>query len=368
MKNPLGISPLFHRLLYCSCLSFHVFYLPYRRGQALEVAPLLPALRAKPIENQQSHSFVIQAVSFKDYPSLKQLALKHPLLNLPAEENLLKEKIKVSQKSFSETLTMEKRNFVFVLKTKEGEVIGSSQIASKSGTPNTPSYSLKIYEENKEGKKKKPCHLAEKNQLRATTSHKIKSGRYKYLKLRKITNGPSYLGGLILHQDYRGHIEKAGKQLSLIRFLFAGIYPHFFKNTFHAEVAPFLNAQGKNPFFEQFIKKHISLSMPEIDYLTLTNKEKLFANYPKGKISFSSLPKEVQKSIGKPGLFSQRAGALLKKQNFRFVEEVDPFDGGPYMQAQAKKIPVIQGINKVYLKKNLNNLYLKTKVAFCPAG
>ena len=71
---------------------------------------------------------------------------------------------------------------------------------------------------------------------------------------------------------------------------------------------------------------------------------------PKGEIKLSSLPEEVQKTIGKPGLFSQRALALLEKQNFRFVDEVDPFDGGPYIQAQAKDIPIIQQIKKVKLK------------------
>ena len=321
-----------------------------------------------------SKGFVIRAVSFADYPSLRQLALKHPLLNLPAEEKLLKEKIEISQNSFNETLPKEKRNFLFVLKTVDGidptkspstnkafssvttdpapllirrvtsnlgtqppstnrapssvlprpggdSVIGSSQVSAKSGTIAIPSYSLKM----------------------------DKKEQGSFLCLKKITDGPSYLGGLILQEDYRGHPEKLGKQISLIRFLFAGIYPHFFEDTFHAEVAPFLNKEGENPFFENFIKKHISLSMQEIDYLTLTNKEQLFANYPKNPIALSDLPDQVQQSLGKPGLFSQRASALLTKQNFCFSGEVDPFDGGPYMQAKAKSIPIIQSIKKVSL-------------------
>ena len=278
-----------------------------------------------------SKKFVIQAVSFKDYSSLRKLALKYPLLNLPAEEKLLKEKIELSQNSFNEILPKEKRNFLFVLKTLEGDIIGSSQISSKSGTKSKPSYSLKIHKNNKSP----------------------------FLCLKKITDGPSYLGGLILNMHYRGHPEKAGKQLSLIRFLFAGVFPHFFENTFHAEVAPFLDKQGQNQFFEQFIKKHSSLSMSEIDYLTLTNKEKLFAHYPKGEIALSSLPKEVQKSIGKPGVFSGRALALLEKQHFRFVDEVDPFDGGPYMQAKATNIPIIQQIKKVSLKPTHDDISQK---------
>ena len=268
-----------------------------------------------------SHPFILQAVSFEDYPSLQKLALKYPLLNLPAEKHLLNKKIETSINSFNESLIREKRNFLFVLKTKEGEVIGSSQISVKSGTVKNPSYSLKIMEKNK-----------------------------KCLCLKKITDGPSYLGGLILDMRYRGQAEKLGKQLSLIRFLFVGVFPHFFENIFHAELAPFLDKNGKNPFFEHFIQKSISLSMKEIDYLTLTNKEKLFAHYPRELILWSALPKGVQKTLGQPGLFSQRALALLERQGFRFVGEVDPFDGGPYLQAQLKDIPVIQNIKKVSVK------------------
>ena len=266
--------------------------------------------------------FLIQSVSFEDYSSLRKLALKYPLMNLPSSEDLLKKKIEVSEESFLETIPKEKRNFLFVLKTKPGEVLGSSQVAAKSGTKKIPSYSLKIFEEQGQN----------------------------ILQLKTITDGPSYLGGLILDEKYRGSPEKAGKQLSLSRFLFAAMRPEFFENTFHAEVAPFLDKEGKNTFFESFVKQYVSLSMEEIDYLTLTDKEKLFTSYPSGRVLFSTLPKTVQQSLGKPGLFSQRAAALLEKQNFQFIGEVDPFDGGPYMQAKVGDIPIIQNAKKVFLK------------------
>jgi len=265
----------------------------------------------------------VWSVGSEDYSSLRQLALKYPLLNLPAEETLLKKKIEVSKASFAQSLPKEKRVFLFVFKTLSGEVIGSSQVASRSGTADIPSYSLQII-----GKDQK-----------------------KLLQLKTITNGPSYLGGLILTEKYRGCPEKAGKQLSLIRFLFAAVYPSFFEDVFHAEVAPFVDEAGANPFFEYFIRPRIHLSMEEIDYLTLTNKEKLFASYPRDKILFSDLPPSVQNSLGRPGLFSRRAAGLLRKQNFQFVNEVDPFDGGPYMQAKANDIPLIQNTKKVFLKE-----------------
>ena len=282
---------------------------------------------------------IIQSVSDEDFSSLRELASKYPLLNLPSEENLLKEKIKISEQSFAKDIPEEKRNFLFVLKEENGAVIGSSQLAIQSGTPIQPSYSLKIFHQN--------------------TSEA-------FLQLIKITDGPSYLGGLILSEHYRGQPEKAGKQLSLIRFLFAAMFPKIFKKTFHAEVAPYLDEKGKNPFFEYFIKQYTSLSMEEIDYLTLTDKEKLFSFYPREKVLFSTLPDSVQKSLGKAGFYSQRAAGLLNNQNFSFVGEVDPFDGGPYLQAHINNIPLIQKTKEVFLKEeklnsNINLTPQKTK-------
>ncbi|MDE0119507.1 MAG: arginine N-succinyltransferase [Bdellovibrionales bacterium] len=267
-------------------------------------------------------SFLIQSASLCDYSSLRKLALKHPLLNLPADPALLKKKIQTSEDSFKGALEREKRQFLFVIKKREKsgeeEVIGSSQIFSKFGTRKNPFYSLKV------------CY------------HEA------VLQLKVVRDGPSYLGGLIVDEPYRGHTEKIGKQISLIRFLFAAICGECFESTLHAEVAPFLDEKGQNPFYEHFIRPRLSLSMPEIDYLTLTNKEKLFSSYPREKILFSSLPESVRKGLGKPGLFSQRAARLLEKQNFYFTGEVDPFDGGPYMQAQTKDIPLIKNTKKVF--------------------
>ena len=277
--------------------------------------------------------FIIQSVSTKDYPALKKLAKKYALLNLPSSPSLLKKKIEQSEKSFSETLPPKNRNFLFVLKTQEGELIGSSQVSAQSATKSAPSYSLKIFHP--------PSPLRrQKSKLKKTP----------FLKLKIITDGPSYLGGLVLEKKYRGHPLKAGKQISLIRFLWAGMRPQVFKDVFHAEVAPFLNKQGKNPFFEEFIFPRIGLSMKEIDYLTLTDKEKLFSSYPKEKLFLSDLPLSVRKTLGKPGPLSQKAEGLLRQQNFSFAKEVDPFDGGPYLQAKKEHIPLIQHTKKVFLE------------------
>ena len=274
-------------------------------------------------KSQKANNFIIESVKTKDYPALRKLALKHALLNLPNNPKLLKKKIAQSISSFNGKTVKSERNFLFVMKkAPSGVIVGSAQISSKMGTKKKPFYSLNIQTEH--------------------------GGQF--LKLKTLKNGPSYLGGLIVDKALRGNPQKLGKQLSQIRFLFAGLCPQHFEDTLHAEVAPFLDLKGKNPFFELFVKKYISLSMQQIDYLTLTNKEKLFTHYPRGKIWLKSLPPKALKTLGKSGRFSQRAEKLLKKQNFTFAGAIDPFDGGPYLQAKRQNIPIIKNSRKVVLK------------------
>ena len=274
------------------------------------------------MKKNQDKNWLIKSASLTDLPALKKMALKYPLMNLPSDDRLLAKKICLSEASFASVLTLKTGVFFFLLKTKEGKIIGSSQLSTQLGTKAQASYSLKMFKNKKEP----------------------------YLKLHITQEGPSYLGGLILEEKYRGHPLKGGKQISLIRFLFVAMYPELFRSNFRAEVAPFLDQDGKNLFFENFIRPRIKLSMEEIDYLTLSDKEKLFSLYPREKILLSSLPKKVQESLGKPGFFSQRAASLLQKQNFKTGTEIDPFDGGPYIEAQKTEIPFIQNTKKVLVE------------------
>ena len=316
--------------------------------------------------SKKSADFFISSVTEDDYPALRALALDYPLLNLPSEPQLLRARIQASVQSFAGIMPRPQRGFLFVLKVRTGSagkklrLVGSSQILSKSGTREVPSYSLKICKPSEMWGKGIDSRFRGNDGISGNDGTKLRSKTKVaspfpprvprgFLRLRKITNGPSYLGGLLLQEAFRGHPAKAGKQISLVRFLFAARYPAHFEQVFHAEVAPFLDKEKKNPFFEKFIRPRTGLSLQEIDHLTLTDKEKLFSSYPREKILFSSLPQEVQHALGRSGDFSKKAAGLLSRQGFRFINEVDPFDGGPYMQAQALAVPLIQKTRVVSL-------------------
>ncbi len=279
--------------------------------------------------------FMIYSAQNADYMQLRKLALKYSLFNLPADRELLKKKIALSEASFRNRVISQKKSFMFVIKNKKGDIVGSSQLLSQVGSQAIPRYSTKLKSGNR--------------------------GRFLQLSINR--NGPSYLGGLIVKKKYRNHPDKLGKQISLIRFLFIKMHLKYFKKTIQAEIDPLFNQIKSNTFFDYFVKKRQGYSTDEANYLTLTNKKKLFDNFPSGKFYLSSLPKSVKKCIGQTNTFSNRALNLLKKQNFYIIDEMDPLDGGPYVEAQINCIPIVQNTKKVDVRIISKSVMLKKNKA-----
>ena len=276
-------------------------------------------------------SFLIHSVSESDYPALQKLATKYTLLNLPSKEELLKAKIQSSIWSFNSKSPNEKQLFMFTLKDSKENIIGASQVVAKIGLQDNPRYSMCIIR-----------------------------GKETFLQLKINHDGPSFVGAVVLEKSYRGHPDQLGKQLVFILFLFMAMNPNYFEDTIHGEVEPWLDENRSNPFFNYFVHQKLHYSPKEADYLSLTDKEKIFASFPRKKFLLSGLPKDVQKSIGQPGEYSKRALSLLQRQNFQIIDEVDPFDGGPFLEAKTKDIPIVKHAKQVLLVKT-NNISEKKK-------
>jgi len=75
-------------------------------------------------------------------------------------------------------------------------------IIGKHGTPQSPHYYLEMDSDER-------------------YSHTLrKTVRHPYLRLRYSMDGPTELGGLIVTAAMRGHPERVGKQISLVRYLY----------------------------------------------------------------------------------------------------------------------------------------------------
>ena len=266
--------------------------------------------------------FSIHSVCDEDYEDLYRLAKNYLLLNLPAKENLLKEKIKLSQRSFAGLNRKEERNFVFVMKDPQRGVIGTAQITAKAGTQDCPRYSMEI----------------------------IKEKKNTILRLKVNRDGSSYLGAIVLEKSYRSHVQQLGKQLFFILFLFIAMHLDYFEDTLCADIEPWLDENRSNPFINDFICQRLNYPIGSIDDTISIDREKVFASFPREPFLLSDLSVAAQKHLGRPGFYSQRGLVLLKRQNFHIINEVDPLDGGACVMAKTRDVPIVKDAKKVFIK------------------
>ena len=83
----------------------------------------------------------------------------------------------------------------------------------------------------------------------------------------------------------------------------------------------------------------------EADILSRTNKEFILSLYPSGVIYETLLPLEARAAIGKVGKETLPVKKMLEDVGFKYMDEVDPFDGGPHYRAKLKDITLIK--NKI---------------------
>jgi arginine N-succinyltransferase len=162
------------------------------------------------------------------------------------------------------------------------------------------------------------------------------------LELGTDISGPSEVGGLILAPGFRGRPERLGSLLSLIRFHFIGLHRDQFAERILAEMMGPLTPDSGTLLWEYLGRRFINLSYKEADLFSSRSKEFLLSLWPKGEIYASLLPPEARALIGKVGDETEPAKRMLEKQGFKHHGHVDPFDGGPYLDARIDDVPLVK--------------------------
>lgn len=294
--------------------------------------------------------FIIRQAKLSDVPTLLKLARMVHFINLPADKDIITGKVLHSAACFKRTAGAEVpepppvrtvhgphadragglgdalRNsdqFVFVLEDSAGGVcLGSSQIRSHMGGPGNPNYSLKL----------------SRREFFSTT---LQTGTTQTVaQLYADESGPTEIGGLILQPASRGH--KLGRFLSFVRFHFIGLYPHLFAERVIAEMMAPVTLDGQNMLWEYFGRRFIPLSYTEADTHCQRSREFIWALLPHEEIYLSLLPPEARDVIGKVGEETVPARRMLEGLGFRYKDLVDPFDGGPHLEAATKDISVVR--------------------------
>ena len=266
--------------------------------------------------------FLLRSAKIEDLDSLYELSQMQSFINLPANREQLKQKITNSRQAFlSPSKNLWENNYFFVLvDVSNNKPIGCSIIHAQHGTSDAPHLFFSLSKEHK-------------------VSHTLKKKLdHETLQLGYSKDGPTEIGGLVLHPDYRKHSEKLGKQVSFVRFLFMGMHPERFKDCIHAELLPPLDKDGKSPLWEAIGKKFTNMDYKKADILSNDNKEFILGLYPQGIIYKSMLPADACNVIGQVGKETIPVKKMLENIGFRYTNQVDPFDGGPHYQTSLKKI------------------------------
>ena len=270
-------------------------------------------------------NFLLRSVRQNDLRSLQDLAGQFSLLNLPADKKILGEKIERSIASFAGELPKRDAEYLFVVEDLEQEaVVGSSLILAKHGNDDVPHYYFKLVKKNRFSE-----------DLGVGFIHQV-------LQFKEDTDGPTEIGGLLIDRTYRRRPEKLGKQISLVRFLYMGMAKNEFETRVLCELTPPLGEGGRSEFWEALGRRFTGLPYQEADLISQRNKEFISSLFPEEDIYLCLLDSRARLVLGRVGDETRPAQHLLESIGFKYLHEVDPFDGGPHYGANVEDITLVK--------------------------
>lgn len=289
-------------------------------------------------------SYIIRPVRHDDLHQLVDLAKQFNLLNLPGDRKVVGEKIDRSEQSFAYKLEKTAAEYLFVVEdTVEKQVVGSSLIMAKHGNENVPHSYFKILKRD---------HFSQ--DLGIGFIHQV-------LRFQLDFDGPTEIGGLLVDKSYRRIPEKLGKQISLARFMYMGLNPDRFESRVLCELTPPLS-DGKSEFWEALGRRFTGLPYQEADLLSQSHREFIESLFPQDDIYLCLLDAKARLVLGRVGEATKPAQHLLESIGFNYLDEVDPFDGGPHYGANisdilpikhGKKLKVTEFAGATYTEQSL---------------
>lgn len=274
-------------------------------------------------------SFIIRSVKHEDLNQLVDLAKQFNLLNLPGDKRVIGEKIDRSLESFAGKLPRHQSEYLFVVEDlEEKAVVGSSLVLAKHGNEEVPHSFFKIFKRD---------HFSQ--DLGIGFIHQV-------LRFQLDFDGPTEIGGLLVDRSYRRRPEKLGKQISLSRFLYMGLNPERFEERVLCELTPPLTEEGRSEFWEALGRRFTGLPYQEADLLSQSHKEFIESLFPQDDIYLCLLDAKARLVLGRVGEATKPAQHLLESIGFTYLDEVDPFDGGPHYGANVADILPIKYGNR----------------------
>lgn len=278
--------------------------------------------------------YEIRAACAGDLDELYGLARFLNTVNLPDDQAAIARILEVSERSFrGEIAEPRDREYIFLLRDRGAQrAIGTSMIIAQLGRPGEPYIYLDVDREEKYSAT-----------LRKHFVHQVLSVRYSY-------DGPTEIGGLVVHPDSRNASEKLGTLISFVRFLFVAVQRGDFRDELLAELLPPLEPDGTSHLWEALGRHFTDMTYSEADRLSKRNKEFIRGLFPQGEIYATLLPARAQAVIGAVGQQTRGVEKILRRVGFRYAERVDPFDGGPHFIARTDDVSLVRAVRRVELE------------------
>lgn len=265
--------------------------------------------------------FLMRPARRSDLPAIRELAELLDSPNLPDDEAFLRRRLERSERSFAEPGPPGvEREYQFALEDDSSRVVGTSAILSKHGTPSLPHLFLRVGEETR---------TSESTGVRVT---------HTTLQLGASTDGPTELGSLVLRPEVRGRPGAPGKLLSWGRFAYIARHRACFEPRVLAEMRAAIDAHGRSAFWDAFGRRFTGMSYAEADRRSATDKSFVLDLFPATPFYASLLDPDVAAQIGQVHEEARPALRLLEAAGLHWIDEIDPFDGGPFVGAEAARV------------------------------
>jgi len=268
--------------------------------------------------------YEVRAATLEHHAGLCELARHLDTVNLPNDPEVLRALLLHSERSFrGEVVDPKRREYVFVLRDLEADrLIGTSMVIAQLGRRDAPYIYFDVRHEEKYSAT-----------LDRHFVHTILTTSYSY-------DGPTEIGGLVVHPDYRKRPERLGALISYVRFLFIAMRRRDMRDEVLAELLPPLEADGTSHLWEAIGRRFTELTYREADHLSKRNKEFIKGLFP-DHVYATLLSEPAQRMIGAVGPQTQGVEKLLRRIGFRYANRVDPFDGGPHFIANTDDIALV---------------------------
>lgn len=275
----------------------------------------------------------LQSGDLNDLMAMAEAAGKG-LTTLPANRDLLRQKITQAQDSFNQRCEPEAGLFLFALEDTElTRCVGISGIQARVGLDEV-FYNYRV-STTVNASRELGVHV------RTPTLH-----------LTNDMTDTTEICSLLLSASHRKGGN--GLLLSRCRFMYLDDFRRHFSDKVFAEMRGVSDAEGHSPLWDALGSRFFDMEFGQADYLTGIGQKAFIAELmPKYPIYLPLLPAPAREVIGRVHENTAPALRMLREEGFNFNGLVDIFDGGPVVEAFIHNIRTVrESVNRHVLLRH----------------